>query len=205
MCGRFRIEISPKDIIGFYRLIEEVNRRYHDHQEYFSGTAADYYPGSDVPVLTPEKIELQNWGFPLEKKLVFNGRSESIQEKRMFRDLVDVNRCIIPATLFYEWHNKAKYTIQAQSPYFFMAGLYRTYREKGGEARNSFVILTTDADKDVSAIHTRMPVILPEDRLKDYLDPTIPYQEIERDIRPWNQGLIVKPAAGEQLSLFDPV
>lgn len=205
MCGRFRIEISPKDIIGFYRLIEEVNKRYHEHQEYFSGRPTDFYPGSDVPVITPEKIDVQNWGFPLEKKLVFNGRSESIQEKRMFRDLVDVNRCVIPATLFYEWHNKNKYTIQTQSPFFFMAGLYRTYRDKGDEPTNRFVILTTDADKDVSAIHTRMPVILPENRLKDYLDPTIPYQEIEQDIAPWNRGLIVQPADGQQMSLFDLV
>lgn len=203
MCGRFRIEISPKDILGFYRLIEEVNRRYHEHQEYFSRTATDYYPGSNVPVITPEKIEVQNWGFPLGKKLVFNGRSESIQEKNMFRDLVDVNRCVIPATLFYEWHDKGKYTINAESPYFFMAGLYRTYRDKGDPPRNNFVILTTAADKDVSAIHTRMPVILPENRLKDYLNPSIPYTEIERDIIPWNRGLILQPADGQQISLFD--
>ncbi len=203
MCGRFRIEISPKDILGFYRLIEEVDRRYHEYEDLFNSEPQDFYPGSEVPVITPEKIEMQNWGFPFQKKLVFNGRSESIQEKRMFQDLVDVNRCIIPASLFYEWHDKVKYTIEAPTPCFFMAGLYRTYRDRGEGPRNSFVILTTDADKDVSRIHTRMPVILPQDRLKEYLDPTIPYREIEKDIVPWNRGLTIKPAEGQQMSLFD--
>lgn len=50
MCGRFRIEISPKDIIGFYRLIEEIDKRYKRYELDLSSPGRDYYPGSEAPV-----------------------------------------------------------------------------------------------------------------------------------------------------------
>ncbi len=203
MCGRFRIEISPKDIIGFYRLIEEIDKRYKQHQEYFSTEARDYYPGTEAPLLTQQGIEQQTWGFPLEKKLVFNGRSESLEEKSMFRSLLDENRCAIPATQFYEWNNKRKFTISTKEPYFFMAGLYRTYRDERGLPSTRFVILTTDADREMERIHPRMPVILAHDQLKHYLNPDTRYKELQNIFIPWNRGLSIDLAPGEQLSLLD--
>lgn len=202
MCGRFRIEISPKDILGFYRLIELVDKRYKEYEDWFTGPGRDHYPGSIAAVLTAGGLQEQTWGFPLDKKLVFNGRSESIDEKPMFRPLVQENRCLIPATSFYEWNNKRKYTIATQSPYFFMAGLYRTWRDENGPS-SRFVILTTDADDDMAKIHTRMPVILEERSLLDYLDPTKPFEAIRSQLRPWNNGLRIELAQGEQLSLLD--
>lgn len=204
MCGRFRIEISPKDIIGFYKLIEEIDKRYKEHQEYFSTEPRDHYPGTQAVILTQQRIEQQTWGFPLDKKLVYNGRSESIEEKSMFKSLVDENRCVIPASLFYEWNNKRKYTVATQAaPYFFMAGLHRTYRDHTGKLENRFVILTTDADLEMVRIHPRMPVILEPDQLKDFLDPAVSFRAVSHTMRPWNRGLAISLAPGEQLSLLD--
>lgn len=203
MCGRFRIELSAKDILGFYRLIEALDKRYRDNQLLFSEEARDFFPSAMAPVLTAQGIEKQSWGFPLDKKLVFNGRSESLREKNLFKGLLAQNRCLVPASLFYEWHEKRKFTVAAQSPFFFMAGLYRAYRDEAGLEQNHFVILTTEADRDVARIHSRMPVILREDRLKDYLSPGTPFDDIVPDLVPWNRGLKVEPAQGEQLSLLD--
>ena len=204
MCGRFRVEISPKDIIGFYRLIEEIDKRYKAHQDYFSSEPRDYYPGTEAVVLTQQGIEKQTWGFPLDKKLVFNSRSESLEEKRMFQPLVDQNRCVIPATTFYEWNNKRKFTIStSRAPYFFMAGLCNTYRDETGKPLTRFVILTTAADQEMEKIHPRMPVILDAATLKAYLDPSVAYRSIRQQIVPWNQGLLIDLAMGEQLSLLD--
>ena len=201
MCGRFRVEISPKDILGFYRLIEAVDKRYKEYESWFT-EGRDHYPGTEAAVLTPQGIQVQTWGFPLDKKLVFNGRSESIHEKRMFQPLVQTNRCIIPASAFYEWNNKRKFTIATRSPYLFMAGLYRTWQEASGPV-SRFVILTTDADQEMQRIHPRMPVLLQETALKDYLDPARPFEAIRPELRPWDRGLRIGLSAGEQLSLLD--
>ena len=203
MCGRFRVEISPKDIIGFYRLIEEIDKRYKTNQAFFTTTPQDYYPGTIAPLLTQQGIEQQSWGFPLDKKLVFNGRSESLEEKRMFQPLLDERRCAIPTTSFYEWNNKRKFTISTGTPYFFMAGLCRTEPDETGQLVNRFVILTTDADVDMEKIHPRMPVILDPFILKDYLDPTLSYEAIRQHMAPWNRGLRIDLAQGEQLSFLD--
>lgn len=201
MCGRFRIEISPKDIIGFYRLIEEIDKRYKRYELDLSSPGRDYYPGSEAPVLTPEGFQLQTWGFPLEKKLVFNGRSESIDEKPMFRSLVQDHRCAVPASAFYEWNNKRKFSISTEAPFFFMAGLYRTWQEEG-QPKSRFVILTTDADQQMQSIHPRMPVLLEEASLKDYLNPERPFAAIQSQLRPWGRGLRIELAPGEQTSFF---
>lgn len=204
MCGRFRVDISAKEFRLFLKVIEEIDRRYAEKADYFREAGRDYHPGSTAAILTPKGVELQSWGFPLEKKLIFNGRSESIHEKRMFSPLIKENRCLVPASSFYEWNDKRKYTIAPKdAPFFFMAGLYRTWRNDEGKEEPRFVILTTDADKEMSKIHTRMPVILEQSALKDYLSPSKDYEEIKDWLEPWNRGLDIKLSEGEQLSLLD--
>ena len=44
-----------------------------------------------------------------------------------------------------------------------MAGLYNFCTDKNGNPYTGFVIITTDANKDMSEIHNRMPVILTKD------------------------------------------
>lgn len=203
MCGRFRLEISPKDIIGFYKLIEEIDKKYKKEQEILNTSMErDFIPGSVPPVLTVNGTAPMKWGFPLDKKLVFNGRSESMEEKSMFKNLIPYNRCLVPASLFYEWNNKRKFTVQTEEPYFFMAGLYRKYKDENGVDENRVVILTTEADKDMKQIHTRMPVIIDNKVLKTYLDPQLPLKEINSFMKPWNKGLRIELADNEQISFF---
>ncbi|MCL2164219.1 MAG: SOS response-associated peptidase [Oscillospiraceae bacterium] len=50
---------------------------------------------------------IMHWGFLLpgqsRRPLIINARSETMTEKPMFRRLVETNRCIIPASGFFEW------------------------------------------------------------------------------------------------------
>lgn len=57
------------------------------------------------------------WGFPnplagrggsgaRSGSHVFNARSETVDEKRMFRDLVHKKRCVVLVDSFYEWHSE---------------------------------------------------------------------------------------------------
>lgn len=57
-----------------------------------------------------------------------------------------------------------------------MCGLYRM---EGGMP--VFVILTKDSVEDISYIHDRMPVMLPESRVSDWIRPEVKPEEIMRD------------------------
>lgn len=46
----------------------------------------------------------------------------------------------------------------------YMAGIYNQF---DGEDR--FVVLTTEANRSMAEIHNRMPVIIPKDRIKDWI------------------------------------
>jgi putative SOS response-associated peptidase YedK len=98
-----------------------------------------------------------------------NARAESLEEKPAFREPFKRQRCIIPASGFYEWMTRGKRKL----PYFIFtprkkvvgyAGLYDTWRLPDGRFVQSFTIITTEANNVVKPLHERMPVILrPED------------------------------------------
>jgi putative SOS response-associated peptidase YedK len=80
----------------------------------------------------------------------------------MFKKAYSSRRCLIPAGHYFEWRKdgalKTKYAIGTGRP-IYMAGLY-TYEPDA--LLPLFVILTRPAAPDLSFIHHRMPVIIPE-------------------------------------------
>lgn len=206
MCGRFRIEISPGDFMVFYGLTEPgehdyIERGYVEREN--EKEARDIYPGTSSLVIKNDGLAKIKWGFPMDKKLIINGRSETVFEKPMFRDSVLERRCIIPAALFYEWNEKRKYTIKTDSPWFYMAGITKVFPDEMGKPEERFLIMTTDADEDMKKLHTRMPVILQKDDAKRYLSSHTPPSEIGKLLTPWNKGLEINLSAGEQMSFMD--
>ncbi len=125
--------------------------------------SGDMHPGDLAPVLAYDRdgvhIRWQRWGFPGFQGggLIFNARSESVREKRMFRDGVARHRIVVPARKFYEW-NRAKEKItflKKDDPALYMAGFYDQF-----EDGPHFVILTTQANASMKQTHDRMPLIL---------------------------------------------
>ena len=100
--------------------------------------------------------------------MLINARSETIAEKPAFRAACRERRCLIPASGFYEWTKDAEgkrlpwYLKPADADILAFAGVWQTW-EKGGEALIASAIVTTGANRAVSEIHHRMPVILPPD------------------------------------------
>ena len=137
----------------------------------------EVFPGDVAAVIASNrKLEPQafgmKWGYQLpDGKLIFNARSETAAQKAMFADGMRQRRCLVPADSYYEWQKtgqgKQKYEIApADINGFFLAGIYRI--EQG---RPAFSILTKDPVESIAFIHNRMPVILPNEAMSDWLNP----------------------------------
>jgi putative SOS response-associated peptidase YedK len=80
-------------------------------------------PGQRVPVLRDEarmKIEWLSWGFPPaapKRPPIINARGETVHQLPTFRQLFQVNRCVVWADGFYEWRRDP--TQPRPQPFFF--------------------------------------------------------------------------------------
>ena len=109
------------------------------------------------------------WGFsnPYRKGLIINARSETVQEKNLFRDSIMNRRCVIPASGFYEWNrDKARFRFtDPKGELLLLAGIYH---EEQGKYR--YTILTTQANESMRPVHDRMPVMISRDEIKSWLN-----------------------------------
>ena len=177
MCGRYDFDDS-KDIFEINRILDEINSKLQDKNAYKTG---EIFPTDNVPIFSHSSnminTEIMKWGFPRwdNKGVIINARSETCAKKKMFSDSLFEKRCVIPSTGFYEWQKidaskkKDKYIFNMEnSPMLYMAGLYDSFKVDD-DLKKCFVILTTEANSSISDIHTRMPVILYENELEDWL------------------------------------
>lgn len=108
------------------------------------------------------KGDVKDW-----KATTFNARMETAHEKPVFRTAWARQRCIIPATGYFEWTgekgNKQPWFIGVEQniPVFFFAGLYSELRD----GSKTCTIVTRAADEAIAELHPRMPVILKPDEL----------------------------------------
>lgn len=167
MCGRYYVDDSTaREIEKLVRQVDENLRRAHSAS--LTLQAGDIHPTEMAPILTADDHKLscrwQRWGFPgfEPKQVIFNARSESVLEKRMFRESAEHRRIVVPAAGFYEWsRNKEKNIFyREEQPVLFMAGIYERCQNE-----ERFVILTTAANESMSPVHDRMPLILEPDEV----------------------------------------
>ena len=106
---------------------------------------------------------------------MINARAEPVAEKPSFRSAFEQRRCLVIADGYYEWQKvpeqKTKqpyYLRMADSRPFAFAGLWERWK-KGEAPIESCTIITTAANQRLSAIHHRMPVILPPSDFETWL------------------------------------
>lgn len=122
---------------------------------------------------------------------LINARAETVAEKPMFKRLMTRNRCLVPATGFYEWmktdDGKIPYYIKSRDRrYISYAGLYDNWRSPEGKVISSFTILTTTANELMRPIHDRMPVILTEGDEERWLENgSVDDQDLKRMFTPY--------------------
>jgi putative SOS response-associated peptidase YedK len=186
MCGRFTLEPT----LTFYERFEITNR--------LDGLTPRYNiaPGQLVPVViahSPNRVVLMRWGliphWAKDQKSAYkmiNARIETLTQKPTFRGLLARNRCLVPASGYYEWKaegtTKTPYYIHpADGSFVAFAGLYDTWTSSTGEELQTFTIVTRDADDTMARLHHRMPVVLAREDEQAWLDPavTAPTQAVD--------------------------
>ncbi len=202
MCGRY---VLAQDF-------EELKKRFGLEQSDFTMKPSyNIAPGQANPVITNgagRSIKAMKWGLiphwaknPKIAYKMINARSETVAEKPSYRDSFKNNRCLIPATGFYEWQKspldpKKKTPIYIRlnkSELFAFAGLWSLWKNNENEIF-SYTIITTDANDYLREYHDRMPVILNQSDESKWLDHKTPSDEL--------QSLLV-PCAEERLEAYE--
>jgi putative SOS response-associated peptidase YedK len=139
---------------------------------------------------------------------MFNARAETVATKPSFRAALAARRLVVVADGFYEWKPS---TEGPKRPYYFtradgrpmaLAGLWeqwwggpgvRARSDSDQVALRTCTVVTTEAGPDMGDVHHRMPVVLEDDVLDEWLDP-------ENQDKPELESLLVPSPAGTLVS-----
>ncbi|GAB4273256.1 MAG: SOS response-associated peptidase [Candidatus Rifleibacteriota bacterium] len=207
MCGRFTL---TGNLLWLIRYLE-VNEPGRFVPRY------NIAPGQPVIVFLYDhdsgniRHDFQVWGLvhsfskDLSKyKPLINARAESIDEKISFKRAFRYRRCVIPATGFYEWQRIGGqklpwyFSLKDKDELMCFAGIWDIWHGEGGEQVNSCAIITTGANENVAKIHHRMPVILPKEQIKNWLNFKANPSGLKKLLRPF-------PAERMQSWRVDPI
>lgn len=222
MCGRYTLDKKAGDIakrFNLAKLPKEVRANFN------------VAPTQVMPVITEDEsgkrhLEPMQWGIPrvLGKDIVrelINTRADKAFGGFWKRTVIG-HRCLVPATGFYEW-KRAK---DGKVPFFIhpkdmdlyaFAGIWDVWKSKDGHEVKVYSIMTTEPNKEMKAIHNRMPVILHRDDESSWLEPSndtqdglepllVPFEdngleiyEVSRDVNsPRNNSkVLLKPVAAQ--------
>lgn len=184
MCGAYGL--SVKDAKEVYERFDIENTLENFKPRY------NIRPGQLNPVITnqnPHELTRMYWGlipfFAKDESFAYktiNARAETVAQLPTYRKPFRLQRCLIPATGFYEpdkihykkppypWHY---FTLKDQKIFSF-AGLYDTWIDKkDGKEIHSYTLVTTAPNNVVGKWHDRMPVILSKDEEAEWLNPDL--------------------------------
>lgn len=193
MCGRYALQTPLADLAEAF----EAEVAMAD-----PGPRFNVAPTETVPVLRGRtggrEIAGLRWGLvpnwssgPSGLPLIINARTESLEARPAFRDLLAAHRCAVLADGFYEWRTE----FGVRQPYFVrrrdglplaLAGLWDRWND-----RDSCAIVTTEANQLLLPLHDRMPVVLQPDGLTPWLDPTVrDFERVREALRPCPPDLL---------------
>src|SRR3984885_11832566 len=205
MCGRYVIISTPDAIRALFGYGELPNfpPRYN------------VAPTQPVPIVRlvdgKRSFALMGWGMlpswvkdPKTFPLLLNARGESVLEKPAFRHAMRRRRCLIPTDGFSLWQAgppKRPYFVRArrdangEAPPLAFAVLYETWTGPNGEEIDTAAIITTRANRTLSAIHDRMPVFIAPEAFDLWLDCA----NVEADVA----AALVAPADEALLEVYE--
>jgi putative SOS response-associated peptidase YedK len=178
MCGRYDLSDNPAAIRARFSVPSvppfEPN--------------ADWRPTDSAPIVRlgadgARECVLARWGLvpAWAPDLKFgarciNARAETVATLPAFRSAFRRRRCLVPVNAFFEWSGekgrrlKWRITLR-EAPLFALAGLWEQWQGRdGGDAVESFTIVTCAANAAIAPLHDRMPVIVREEHHGLWLD-----------------------------------
>jgi putative SOS response-associated peptidase YedK len=190
-----------KTLSGF---TEEGIKRYHEN-------GFDFLPSAIITAGAPEQFKLFRWGLiPYFMKdqakamqlrvSTLNCISEEMYDKSSFKDAAkNAQRCLIPTTGFFEWRwldekgkNKVPYYVSLKGQKIVsMAGLYSRWKDyTTNQYYYSYTVLTTVANPLMEYVHNnkkRMPVLIPKEFEKDWLNKNLSKEDVLALCRPFDR------------------
>jgi putative SOS response-associated peptidase YedK len=119
----------------------------------------------------------------------------TIFRRPAFQESIRHRRCLVPADGF---HVQKDITIGSpvyklslpNDPMFCFAGIHEYWTNQRGEEVHSFAIITTGAPRSLSQFGTRMPMILPRNLEKAWLNPDTNLTQIANMLQPLPDKLL---------------
>jgi len=150
MCGRFTQKFTWQEVAGAYGLNQTPRNIRPNYNVCPTDPISIIIPGDKSLFLIPMRWGLiPRWWKKSLKELpaTFNARSETVADKPMFRDAFKRNRCLIPASGYFEWQTLGK----DKQPYYFMAERIGAHfcwlvgrMERSHQQRNHYILHYAD-------------------------------------------------------------
>ncbi len=189
MCGR----VGFFDDVQWQQALRESKLWYENRVASFR-PSYNIAPSQQLPALLSDHRYINtsfglipHWAKTAENRPI-NARSESIDEKPMFRDSFQHKRALIPINGFYEWRKEGKlkqpyWFHPTEQDYFALGGIWdEWYDNELGRSVISSAIITTRPNATMAPIHDRMPVIIPKESWALWLDSEVQEKELLQEL-----------------------
>ncbi|GJL90632.1 SOS response-associated peptidase [Hyphococcus sp.] len=142
------------------------------------------------------------WASEPPKYATINAMCETIEEKATWKGSLNKKRCVIPFNGFYEWRGPKG----AKQPFYIrrrdgkpmlIAGLWAHNAKIDPDGMRSFTIITCPANKAMSELHPRMPVILDPRDVGLWIGPTLWGEEARALLRPCADDVLTAYPVGK--------
>lgn len=201
MCGRYASTKDPATLAAEFDAVDQTEERRQEPDYNVAPTkpvlsVVTRHPrnaeGVADPASTERGVRVMRWGliphWAKDKGIgakMINARAETAATKPAFKSSVARRRCVLPADGWYEWRRELDAEGKTMKLPFFMtrtdgaslpmAGIWSTWHdpeaEQGAPPVVSCAVLTTAAEGQLTSVHDRMPLLLPEHSLEAWLDP----------------------------------
>ncbi len=186
MCGRFSNSTTSDDVKATFKLSfpSSGGSRGQNNRPQWN-IAPSMVIDTVVNIGQRRMLTAMTWGIatPQNTRPLINARSETMFEKPTFRQAARMRRCLVIASGWFEWAapKKPYFIRRADDTPMGMAGLYWDDDIDGGRR---CVIVTTAADRELSEIHHRAPMVLDPQYFDDWLDPETSLEAVAGLTRP---------------------